>query len=103
MAPTIIEHSSGNFYLALGGSGGSRIFGAIAQTVLNLDRGMNVSGAVETPRVHDQLFPTLVSIESEFGDWELEGLKQRGHNISSKCLMHVSGREYSKMNLVTSI
>ncbi|KDN45193.1 hypothetical protein RSAG8_05108, partial [Rhizoctonia solani AG-8 WAC10335] len=82
MAPAIMEHASGQLYLALGGSGGSRIFGAIAQTIVNLDRGMNVSGAVEAPRVHDQLFPTLVSIESEFGERELEGLKQRGHNTS---------------------
>ncbi|KDN45194.1 hypothetical protein RSAG8_05109, partial [Rhizoctonia solani AG-8 WAC10335] len=76
------QHASGQLYLALGGSGGSRIFGAIAQTIVNLDRGMNISGAVEAPRVHDQLFPTLVSIESEFGERELEGLKQRGHNTS---------------------
>ncbi|CAE6430634.1 unnamed protein product [Rhizoctonia solani] len=82
MAPTIMEHASGKFYLTLGGSGGSRIFGAIIQTIVNLDRGMNVSGAIEAPRVHDQLFPTLVSIESGFGDKELEALKQRGHNTS---------------------
>ncbi|CAE6452411.1 unnamed protein product [Rhizoctonia solani] len=84
MAPTIMEHASGNLYLTLGGSGGSRIFGAIAQTIVNLDRGMNVSGAIEEPRVHDQLFPTLVSIESEFGEREIEGLKQRGHNTSAE-------------------
>ncbi|QRV94040.1 gamma-glutamyltranspeptidase [Ceratobasidium sp. AG-Ba] len=82
MAPAILEHPSGEFYLALGGSGGSRIFGAIAQTILNLDRGMDVSQAVEAPRVHDQLFPTVVSIESEFGQEGLEGLKQRGHNTT---------------------
>ncbi|CUA66843.1 gamma-glutamyltranspeptidase [Rhizoctonia solani] len=82
MAPAIMEHASGKLYLTLGGSGGSRIFGAIAQTIVNLDRGMNVSEAIEAPRVHDQLFPTLVSIESEFGERELEGLKQRGHNTS---------------------
>ncbi|CAE6472341.1 unnamed protein product [Rhizoctonia solani] len=82
MAPAIMEHGSGKLYLALGGSGGSRIFGAIAQTIINLDRGMDVSEAIEAPRVHDQLFPTLVSIESEFGERELEGLKQRGHNTS---------------------
>ncbi|KAG8691382.1 hypothetical protein FRC11_004495 [Ceratobasidium sp. 423] len=82
MAPTIMEHASGKLYLTLGGSGGSRIFGAIAQTILNLDRGMNISGAIEAPRVHDQLFPTVVSIESEFGEREIEGLQQRGHNTS---------------------
>lgn len=93
MAPAIIEHASGKFYLALGGSGGARIFGAIAQAVLNLDRGMNVSGAVEAPRVHHQLLPTVVTIESEFGNRELEGLEQRGHNVSGKYQMHVSSHE----------
>ncbi|CAE7066041.1 unnamed protein product [Rhizoctonia solani] len=82
MAPAILEHASGKLYLTLGGSGGSRIFGAIAQTIVNLDRGMNISAAIEAPRVHDQLFPTLVSIESGFGERDLEGLKQRGHNTS---------------------
>ncbi|KAF8757152.1 Gamma-glutamyltranspeptidase [Rhizoctonia solani] len=82
MAPTIMEYPSGDFYLTLGGSGGSRIFGAIAQAIVNLDRGMNISGAVEAPRVHDQLFPTLVSIESGFGHKEIDALKQRGHNTS---------------------
>jgi gamma-glutamyltranspeptidase/glutathione hydrolase/leukotriene-C4 hydrolase len=84
MAPAIVEHSSGALYLALGGSGGSRIFGAIAQTILNLDRGMDVSEAVEAPRVHDQLFPSLVSIESEFGHVGINGLKERGHNMTGE-------------------
>ncbi|KAG9126209.1 hypothetical protein FRC07_004427 [Ceratobasidium sp. 392] len=82
MAPAILEHPSGEFYLALGGSGGSRIFGAIAQTILNMDRGMDVSQAVEAPRVHDQLFPSIVTIESEFEERPLQALKQRGHNVT---------------------
>lgn len=84
MAPAIVEHSNGALYLSLGGSGGSRIFGAIAQTILNVDRGMDISRAVEEPRVHDQLFPSLVSVESEFGEKVLEGLKEKGHNITGE-------------------
>jgi len=30
-SPSIIEHEDGSFWLAVGGSGGSRIFGAVAQ------------------------------------------------------------------------
>ena len=84
MAPAIVEHSNGALYLTLGGSGGSRIFGAIAQTILNADRGMDVSSAVEAPRVHDQLFPSLVSVESEFEEKVLNGLKEKGHNITGE-------------------
>lgn len=53
--------SSGGVYLALGGSGGSRIFGAVAQTLLNLDWGYDLANAVEQPRVHHQLLPAYVS------------------------------------------
>jgi gamma-glutamyltranspeptidase/glutathione hydrolase/leukotriene-C4 hydrolase len=59
--PSIIEDSEGEFLLAIGGSGGSRIFSSVAQTLLNLDWGFDLSHAIEEPRVHDQLLPTYVS------------------------------------------
>ena len=52
--------SSSEVYLALGGSGGSRIFGAVVQTLLNLDWGYDLANAVEQPRVHHQLLPAYV-------------------------------------------
>lgn len=55
--------SSSEVYLALGGSGGSRIFGAVAQTLLNLDWGYDLANAVEQPRVHHQLLPAYVGDE----------------------------------------
>lgn len=58
---TVIDDADGQFWLALGGSGGSRIFGAVAQTLLNLDWGYDLSHAIEEPRVHDQLLPAYVS------------------------------------------
>lgn len=64
-----------------GGSGGSRIFGSIIQTILNVDWGMDISAAIERARVHDQLFPTEVSIESTINDAELQALKEAGHHI----------------------
>lgn len=36
---TILESEDGNFELAIGGSGGSRIFGSVAQVILNRDWG----------------------------------------------------------------
>ena len=59
-AATIIDDENGEFWLSLGGSGGSRIFGAIAQVLLNLDWGYDLQHAIEEPRVHDQLLPAYV-------------------------------------------
>lgn len=83
-APTIIEHPNGDVLLAIGGSGGSRIFGAIVQVILGLDWGLDVSQAIEQPRVHDQLFPAVLQIESTFNKQETETLKALGHNITGK-------------------
>lgn len=58
---TIIDDADGEFWLSMGGSGGSRIFGAVAQVLLNLDWGYDLSHAIEEPRVHDQLLPETVS------------------------------------------
>ena len=60
-APIIMDSLDGEVLLAAGGSGGSRIFGAVAQVLLNLDWGYDVGNAVEQPRVHDQLSPAYVS------------------------------------------
>lgn len=56
----IIDDEEGDFHLAIGGSGGSRIFGAVAQVLLNLEWGYDLSHAIEEPRVHDQLLPAYV-------------------------------------------
>ncbi|BGP56748.1 hypothetical protein JCM8202v2_004378 [Rhodotorula sphaerocarpa] len=73
-SPLIMDHaSSPDVYLAVGGSGGSRIFGAVAQTLLNLDWGYDLANAVEQPRV---------SIESTFRPDLVEELKKRGHNTT---------------------
>ncbi|GAA5864975.1 hypothetical protein JCM8547_004257 [Rhodosporidiobolus lusitaniae] len=69
-------------WLAIGGSGGSRIFGAVAQTLLNLDWGHDLSSAVEAPRVHHQLLPDYVSIESTFRPDLVAELEAKGHNVT---------------------
>lgn len=59
--PASASASGDSVWLALGGSGGSRIFGAVAQTLLNLDWGHDLSASIEAPRVHHQLLPSYVS------------------------------------------
>lgn len=63
-SPAIIETEDGRFILAVGGSGGSRIYGAVAQTLMLLDWGYDLLHAVEEPRVHDQLLPAYVRTPS---------------------------------------
>jgi gamma-glutamyltranspeptidase/glutathione hydrolase/leukotriene-C4 hydrolase len=84
IVPAIIEDENGDFELSIGGSGGSRIFSAVFQTLLNLVSGTqaDISGAVEDDRVHDQLFPTFVDVDDSLPRPMIEALASRGHNIS---------------------
>ncbi|KAG0306851.1 hypothetical protein BGZ98_001590 [Dissophora globulifera] len=80
--PTIVERD-GQFELALGGSGGSRIVTAVLQTMLNMYvHNYNVMEAVEAPRVHHQLMPNVVDIESGFSAPEIKFLATRGHKVT---------------------
>jgi len=90
-APTILEHEDGSFYLALGGSGGSKIFGSVAQVIIGADailsstsgdEWIDISKAVEAPRAHDQLYPLRVEMDSSFDLENVASLKARGHNIT---------------------
>ena len=80
-APTIIEHSNGSFYLALGGSGGSKIFPAIYQVILNLDWGLDIGSAIEYGRLHHQLYPEWISADRFYPHELLLGLRTRGHTV----------------------
>lgn len=82
--PTIMEHEDGSFYLAIGGSGGSRIFPSVFQVILNLDWDFDVSEAIEYGRVHDQLLPPRVEIDDTLPDDLIDGLRTRGHNVTGK-------------------
>lgn len=82
-APTIV-FTDGRVSAVLGGSGGSRIFPSVAQVMLNLECGLNISAAIERERLHDQILPNITTLEvgpnGVDKDW-LQDLKNRGHNI----------------------
>jgi len=80
--PTIVEHEDGSFAAAVGASGGSRIFGAVFQTLLNLDWGLDASQAVEFGRVHTALLPEVVDADEGYPRNILAGLLERGHRLS---------------------
>ncbi|SJX66047.1 related to gamma-glutamyltransferase [Sporisorium reilianum f. sp. reilianum] len=81
--PTIIESEAGEVELVLGGSGGSRIFSSVLQTIFNFYLwGMDLSQAIEAPRLHHQLLPTQLSVETGYSNKTLAGLLGRGHEVS---------------------
>jgi len=82
--PTILENSDGSFYLAVGGSGGSRIFGAVFQVLMNLEWGLDVSQAIEYGRLHNQLYPEELDADDVYPQGILEGLRKLGHRVTGK-------------------
>jgi hypothetical protein len=86
-----------------GGSGGSRIFPSLAQVILNLECGLNLSEAIERPRVHNQIIPDLTTIEigpeGRKGQWGrlIKDLEKRGHKIGEFDInLGVSESEYPR-------
>ncbi|KAG7449552.1 gamma-glutamyltranspeptidase [Guyanagaster necrorhizus] len=79
--PTIIENADGSFYLSIGGSGGSRIFPAVFQVILNLEWGLDLSSAIEFGRLHNQLYPLFLDADNVYPSDILDDLRRRGHNV----------------------
>jgi len=95
-APTILERPDGTFLMAVGGSGGSRIFPSVTQVILGMDWGWDIGKSVEHARVHDQLYPAEVSVETTFEPELIEALRVRGHNIT----MHDINQEMAEIQAV---
>jgi gamma-glutamyltranspeptidase/glutathione hydrolase len=85
MAPTIVLRDERPF-LCLGSPGGTRIFPAICQALVNvIDFGMSVQQAVEAPRVWTMGLQGTpegkLHVEPELGDETVEALRRRGHDV----------------------
>lgn len=76
--------------MAIGGSGGSRIFPSIFQVLLNLDWGLDIRDAIEFGRLHDQLYPLITDADDFYPEHILDDLRQRGHNVSGTNLVCVT-------------
>eukprot|EP00172_Hildenbrandia_rubra_P002296 Plantae.Rhodophyta-Hildenbrandia_rubra.ctg3045.p1 GENE.Plantae.Rhodophyta-Hildenbrandia_rubra.ctg3045~~Plantae.Rhodophyta-Hildenbrandia_rubra.ctg3045.p1 ORF type:complete len:732 (-),score=140.97 Plantae.Rhodophyta-Hildenbrandia_rubra.ctg3045:2629-4824(-) len=64
MSPTIVLRGDTPF-MVVGGSGGPRIITSTFQTLINvLDFGDDIATAVSAPRLHHQLIPNVLSMES---------------------------------------
>jgi gamma-glutamyltranspeptidase / glutathione hydrolase len=77
----IILHDNGRAVMAIGGSGGRRIWPAVVQSIVNrVDFGMGLQEAVEQPRIHVESDDPVV--DPRFGDDVLAELGRRGHDVS---------------------
>ena len=77
----IVLHENGHAVMAIGGSGGRRIWPAVVQTIVNrVDFGMGLQEAVEQPRIHVESDDPV--IDPRFGDDVLAELGRRGHDYS---------------------
>ncbi|CAG8488734.1 11582_t:CDS:10 [Funneliformis caledonium] len=80
--PVIIE-KNGEFEMAIGGSGGSRILSSILQVLLNVyEFDKDILESIDAPRVHHQLLPNEISIETGYSEKLMEELRKRNHSIT---------------------
>ncbi|MEB3256429.1 MAG: gamma-glutamyltransferase [Synechococcaceae cyanobacterium] len=87
MTPTLVFRPDGEPWLATGSPGGSRIITAVAQVLLQRLAGLNLSGAVNAPRLHYQLQPDRLDLEEGFSADTLRLLAERGHSLRRSAVM----------------
>ncbi|CAG8683645.1 33758_t:CDS:10, partial [Gigaspora margarita] len=75
--PTIMENEDGEVELIVGGSGGTRILTSVLTNVYDFD--MDVLSAVNAPRVHQQLLPNVLEMDSGFDYDVINELLKIGH------------------------
>lgn len=64
MTPTIVLRKDGSLWFAVGARGGPRIISAVMQTVINvIDHDMDISEAIDAPRIHHQWLPDQINYE----------------------------------------
>ncbi len=97
MSPTIVTHD-GQVYLVTGSPGGSTIPTTVLQIITNaIDYGMNLSDAVNTPRLHYQGIPNRVVSEPQAINPETSrGLKLRGYENRTIYTMGGSRVDFSQ-------
>eukprot|EP00794_Sanderia_malayensis_P013923 gene13923-15374_t len=87
--PVIILDEHNNIRMVAGGSGGSIITTAVAQVIINhLWFDMSLKDAVQKPRIHSQLIPDKVFVETRFPDKLVTELKRFRHKIEKGDVNH---------------
>ncbi|XP_074601598.1 scoloptoxin SSD14-like isoform X2 [Brevipalpus obovatus] len=84
MSPVIItDTETGELISTIGAAGGTRIPTAMALVISeNLFKERSIKDAIDTPRIHHQLYPNKIQYEINFPRIILNGLQAKGHNIT---------------------
>jgi len=85
MAPFILVDKYGRVKMVLGCSGGPRIMTASVSVLIHkFWFGEELGHAITKPRIHHQLIPNTVWVEThrEIPEFIQEGLKKKGHNLT---------------------
>ncbi|XP_077507880.1 scoloptoxin SSD14-like [Amblyomma americanum] len=88
MAPTIVLDKDGNPEMCVGGSGGSHITTGVGLvTMRTLWQGKTIKEAIDQARMHHQLMPTELEVETSFPKEYRSMLEKKGHKIKVQEVM----------------
>lgn len=83
MSPTIVLNDAGKPTLSCGVAGGPKIITTVLQILVrSLDLGQSIDAAIAAERVHHQWSPDQAVCENALPDKVVQGLRERGHNIT---------------------
>ncbi|XP_077508976.1 scoloptoxin SSD14-like isoform X3 [Amblyomma americanum] len=83
MAPVVIVDDRGDVQLALGGTGGAKITSGIALVIMRtLWQNNSIKQAIDFPRLHHQLIPNQLMVESYFPKAYVAELEKLGHKVT---------------------
>ena len=84
MSPIVIYNStSGDVHMVVGAAGGSRITTSTAYVALRtLLFNQTVKQAIDSPRLHNQLYPTFTQYDEGFPAAYVDALRGMGHNMT---------------------
>jgi gamma-glutamyltranspeptidase len=85
MSPTIVyDKNNGEVKMVVGGSGGSRIISAVAQTIIRaMLFNQTIKEAVDAPRFHNQFIPNVTEYETSAPKTIVQALQTQYHQTFS--------------------